>query len=153
MFGQTVASLVKSYVNLKNFCTARKRSRYEFSAIVLCRTCLSRRKRLCIHSFYSFIFSYPTQQDCVLPVSTPWTNNSTNYCQYLSLESWYINVELLYLSVSTRGVLGQFSEPYSTVLVAMQNARDIINILLTSFSGSVLCKRILVFSAREARGP
>jgi len=39
-----VASLVKSYVNLKNFCTARKRSRYEFSGTVLCRTCLSRRK-------------------------------------------------------------------------------------------------------------
>ena len=100
MFGQRVASLVKLYVNLKNFCTARKRSRYEFSGTVLCRTCLSGRKRLSIHSFYSLIFSYPTQQDCVLRVSTPWTNNSTNYCQYLSLaESWYTNVELLYLSV------------------------------------------------------
>lgn len=85
-----VASLVKLYVNLKNFCTARKRSRYEFSGKVLCRTCLSMRKRLFIHSFYSLIYSYPTQQDCVLPVFTPWTNNSTNYCQYLSLaESWY----------------------------------------------------------------
>ena len=138
---QRVASLVKLYVNLKNFCTARKRSRYEFSGTVLCRTCLSGRKRLSIHSFYSLIYSHPTQQDCVLPVSTPWTNNNTNYCQYLSLaESWYTNVELLYLSVSTRGVIGQFSGPYSTVRPAkfMQNARVIINILLTSFSLSVL---------------
>ena len=48
---------------------------------------------------------------------------------------------LLYVSVSTRAVIGQFSGPYSTVRPAkftMQNVRDIINILLTSFSRCVL---------------
>ena len=51
---------------------------------------------------------------------------------------------LLYLSVSTRAVIGQFSGPYFTVRPAkacfgrQNDSRDIINILLTSFSRSVL---------------
>ena len=55
--------------------------------------------------------------------------------------------KLLYLSVSTRTVIGQFCGPYFTVRPANFenffflrpiNLRDIINILLTSFSRSVL---------------
>ena len=55
---------------------------------------------------------------------------------------------LLYLSVSTRSVIGQFCGPYFTVRPAKFescsfpalpiNLRDIINILQTSFSRSVL---------------
>ena len=55
---------------------------------------------------------------------------------------------LLHLSVSTHTVIGQFCGPYSTVWpttarlvsfpVCLIKLRDIINILVTSFSQSVL---------------
>ena len=149
MFGQRVASLVKLYVNLKNFCTARKRSRYEFSGTVLCRTCLSGRKRLCIHFFFIPLFTLILLSKIVCSLC-PHRGLTTaqNYCQYLSLaESWYTNVELLYLSVSTRGVIGQFIAS-RTLLYGLLNSK-------VCFSRHAKCQRYnkyltnLVFSVRN----
>ena len=47
--------------------------------------------------------------------------------------TYTIKSQIIILSVSTHAVIGQFSRPYSK-----NPALDIINILLTSFSGSVL---------------
>ena len=87
MFWQRVASLVKFYTNQKIFLLSAERPRYMFSVTAL--RCVTQdlkaavfpvksrkikemrtrdKGKLFRHSFRSFIYSLPTQQDCVLPV-------------------------------------------------------------------------------------
>ena len=97
-------------------------------------------------------FSHSSPLPPTMPMTTTTTTKTLHHISFHFQNIQIHTLMLLYLPVSTHGVIGQFCGLYFTVLpVKLQlvsfptrpiNVRDLVNILLISFSWSVL---ILVF--------